>query len=130
MQCGAAHRDAHATWWSSRIRKLEEIWLALERLTCQRVRKVRAASATTSEALRALERLHSALSRRQRLRSAWAQRARDPIFTELDEGYQPLACLHDAQGPLAGTLPGELSGTVDELADVLRKTVLKRGKTG
>ena len=92
----------------------------------QRVRAVRAAARADAAAapseLCAL--LHGALSRRQRLRSAWAQRARDPLFEELDEGYRPLPCLHAAHaaaaggGALAGTLPEELAAVVDELAEL------------
>lgn len=129
---GAAHRDSHAAWWLPKIRKLEDCWLALERLACQRVRRARAAIQPGSAApqhLAVVELLHGALSRRQRLRSAWAQRACDPIFSELDESYRPLTCLHDAQGPpLAGCLPGELSTIVDELAELVAVQKRRRVK--
>ena len=66
-----------------------------------------------------------ALARRQRLRSAWAERERDALYATLDEGYAPLPCLH-AAARHAGTLPEELSRTVDELAERLAARVKQR----
>jgi hypothetical protein len=99
------HACSCHSWHASlpQIGALEQLWLALERLTAQRVRTVRAAAAATggatapsahadglggrSGAVELAHTLHAALARRQRMRSAWAQRARDPIFADLDEGY-------------------------------------------
>lgn len=131
---GAAHRDG-LPWWTARLSSLEELWLGLERLTRRRVesmRGLRGRSAPPADGLGAeareevLERvgvLHAALERRQRMRSAWAQRERDPIFDRLEDGYRPLPCLYaaDAMAPerrLSGTLPVELSPVVAELADM------------
>ena len=124
---GAMHRDTHE-WWVPKMGALHELWLGLERLTCRRVRDALAAVAggggggggATDELL---ELLRGALARRQRLRSAWAERARDPLYAALDDGYAPLPCLHDADAlalapgrqRAAGTLPAELSGTVESL---------------
>ena len=136
---GSVHREGHP-WWHTRIARLEEAWLALERLTLVRMGAVRASLATASacagsETTLLARVLHDVLSRRQRLRSAWAQRERDPLFESLDDGYHPLPCLHDtgaphlrandtampgaSRVPLTGTLPGELSNAVDELAQLL-----------
>ena len=108
---GKAHRDAH-DWWLPKISQLEQLWLALERLTLVRVRAASTATVGWEEELKLL---HSALARRQRLRSAWVQRETDPIFGDLDDGYKPLPCLHAAHHH-QGTLPNELSATVDELS--------------
>jgi hypothetical protein len=148
---GAAHRDSHP-WWASRMAALEDLWLALERLTLRRVAAIRAAAngprkkqkgnapgaggareggeggaaghagANPSALAAAAAALHAALARRQRLRNAWAERERDPIFDQLDEGYRPMPCLHAAAsgGGLAGTLPGELTPIVEELGRLLQ----------
>ena len=104
---GPAHRKVHG-WWTSRIDALEQLWLALERLTCVRVR---AALGTTGSSRGGASQggsdeelllLREALARRQRLRGAWAERERDALYAALDAGHQPLPCLHAATR-LAGT---------------------------
>lgn len=121
---GSMHRDTHG-WWVPKMEALQELWLGLERLTCRRVRDALAAEGQGGGGASGelLELLRDALARRQRLRSAWAERARDPLYAGLDEDYAPLPCLHDAdalalapgQQRAAGTLPAELSGTVESL---------------
>lgn len=104
---GPAHRDVHG-WWASRMDALEQLWLALERLTCVRVRAALGAvgpsrgSASQGGSDEELLLLREALARRQRLRSSWAERGRDPLYAALDAGHQPMPCLHAAVR-LAGT---------------------------
>ena len=53
--------------------------------------------------------LKGALTRRHRLRAAWAQRVRDPIFTDLPVGYSPLPCLFEVGSPQHPAALGELT---------------------
>ena len=127
---GSGHASA-LEWWHDKIADLEALWLCLERITYERMDLLLSYAQPLEDGTPRGEKgvdygslvelcvvLKGALSRRQRLRSAWSTRERDPIFNTLDSGYRPLPCLHagrNAPSP-SEALPAELSRAVTEVA--------------
>ena len=121
---GTGHAEALSAWWQPKIGKLEALWARLEQRTCARMSMLqeRAAAVQTTPGggdmgvlVELCVVLKGALSRRQRLRSAWASRERDPIFASLADAYRPMACLHAGPSPPADSLPAELTNAVAEV---------------
>lgn len=126
---GLDHKKRLGGWWNEKIAALEALWVQLEQLTIARFELLRQSARTHGGGIdygRLVELsviLRGALTKRRRLRQAWAAREADPLLYNCT----PIPCLFRGCSPPNGTLPEDLSKAIAEM-EVLQKSFSAKRK--